>query len=193
VEVAEWTDEGYEVIAFLLLLPGRARLRVRSQQILRERGRHSWRGLAVATSFPFGFARKIRLFPDPGSRIVWPGADPQDRRHGLEAGSRFGELAPVSGELEAIPPWGDISRVHWPSSAKSTELLARPVRSAEAREVILRWESPGDSLEREIRSAAGRLWSGGSSLVLVHGGQRARVSGLARSMDSLALLPKAGT
>lgn len=192
LEICEWRGDEVEVLAFLLALPGRAEVRVRSRQVLGERGRRSWNGLALATSFPFGFARKIRLLPAAGARIVWPAvsaAASDARREYARAGTP--EVSP--GEIEEIAPWDDVSRVHWPSSARAGRLLARPRRMLqEESEVLLELCPPGEELERRIRKASGAVERGCGRLVLSVDGRRTEVPGKTRALDALALLPKAG-
>lgn len=194
LELCEWRGEQVETLVFLLVLPGRARLRLRSRQIFSERGYHGWQGLAVATSFPFGFARKIRFLPAPGRRIVWAEPAPGSLPGRAEVEARRGAPEFSPGEIEEIGPWDDVSRVHWPSSARSGRLLARPRRHVEEGcEVALELCAPGEELERRIRRAAGEIDRGGSRLVLRDGNKRAEILGRGRALDALALLPKAAS
>lgn len=193
VELLEWSESGFAPLGFLLLLPARARIRVRSQQALPARGRHHWRGLAVATSFPFGFARKIRLLEEPGSRIVWPARPELGADANLQRGRPRPELEMAVGEVEELPPWEDVSRVHWPSTARSHALLARPVRPIEHDEEIrFRFTRPGLEMERAISGAAARLRRPTQTLWLFRDEQSVRYTGAVQALDALALLPRAG-
>lgn len=191
VEILEWTATSEENIGFALYLPARAQLRVRAQQILGERGEHRWRGLVVATSFPFGFARKLRFLRAPGKRIVWP-ARPDDALALAARRSRpRPELEISLGDLEEVGPGDDISRVHWPSSARSSRLLARPVRRIESdEEIIFRFGRAGAEMEKAISTTASLLRRATQSLLLYQGGEVRRFQGAPASLDALALLPK---
>lgn len=193
VEICEWRGKELRPLAFVLFLPGRALVRVRSRQTLRERGVWSWDGLAVATSFPFGFARKIRFLPAPGRRIVWPDLSEAARAGEGEKEGRRGDPEFVAGEVEELGSSVDLSRVHWPSSARAGALLARPQRAlSPSEEVSLDLCPPGEELEYRIRRAASALARAKerSTLVMREGRGRTEISGKNRALDTLALLPK---
>jgi uncharacterized protein (DUF58 family) len=195
IELGEFSEGRREFTAFLLALPGKSSVRVRSRQVVGERGRHRWDGLLAATSFPFGFARKISFLHETGTRLVWPRAEEAGAMRAHEKQSERGELEPVGDELVQVEPWQDASRVHWPISARTGDLMARPVRWNEPqREIWLDLQSPGPEMEASICRAAGALvqgrGAGAEVLVLVSKGERQRIAGHARALDALALLPK---
>ena len=190
VEVSEWgADEA--PLHFVLVLPGRGRLELPTRQVIGERGRHSWKGLTVATSFPFGFARKIRFFSQEGSRIVWPRCRDAAAMHVQTPAAGRGEWEISLGELEEASPGDDLTRIHWPSTLRTSRLQRRPLRRTSAdEEVELRlFPKPAD-LEAKIEEAAFMLRSHSLSLVLVEEAGRRRVLGSSASLDVLALLPK---
>jgi uncharacterized protein (DUF58 family) len=189
LELGEFSGTVREYSAFLLVLPGRASVRVRSRPVMPVRG------LLVATSFPFGFARKIRLISDGGSRIVWPVPLVSGRRPDREERSQRGELEPVADEVVQVEAWQDASRVHWPLSARAGELMARPTRWTEPQEEIhLDLRNPGPEMERAISQATGSLVRNRSAavptLVLMNKSERQKVRGRTRALDALALLPR---
>ena len=189
VELGEWDGEAFRPLQFALAVPRGGSLRLPSGQVLSRRGRHEGQGLALATSFPFGFARKIRVFPGRGGRLVWPRAG----EAASSLGARFGgdEWEVVSGELEETSPWGDLSRVHWPATLRAGKPLARPRRpQTEAGEVHL--HLPAGAAEREARiSTAARSFYEGARVLVVHeAGTAIRVEGNWPSLDTLALLAK---
>jgi uncharacterized protein (DUF58 family) len=195
IEFGEFCEGRREFTAFLLVLPGGARMRVRSRQVVADRGRHRWDGLLAATSFPFGFARKIRFIHEGGSRVVWPRADDPGPVRAHYDRAKRGELEPVGDEVVPVEPWQDASRVHWPVSARAGQLMARPMRwSQPKKEVWLDLRLPGPEMEAAIRRAAGSLVfsraANAEVLVLVSKGERQRIDGHARALDALALLPK---
>lgn len=186
LEVGEWRGQEFHSLQFLLVLPGKAKIRLRSRQILPSRGRHSWDGLAVATSFPFGFARKIRFLLEPNSRIVWPAGAGRARADAEM--DRQGSWEPVLGELSEAP---DYSRVHWPSTLRAGRPLERPRRpESNERLVRLRLPAPGPEREQKIAEAAAQLFAGGAALLLEDGSASSRVEGSWPGLDVLALLPK---
>lgn len=190
VEILEWQGESNTVLAFALYLPGRATLRIRSSQILPERGRHTWAGLAVATSFPFGFARKILHHRQAGSRVVWPHR-PEGNDKVTLAPRPQPELEISLGDLAEVGPDEDISRVHWPSSARAGRLLARPFRRIDSdEEVIFHFSRGGAAVEAAISATAGRLRRATQTLLLFQGKEMKRISGALPALDALALLPK---
>lgn len=195
IELGEFRENRREFTAFLLMLPGNGSVRVRSRQVVSERGRHRWDGLVAATSFPFGFARKIRFLHEGGSRVVWPRAQHPGPVRAREDQAERGELEPVGDEVVPVEPWLDASRVHWPVSARAGQLMARPMRWTEPKhEVWLDLRAPSPEMEAAISRAAGSLVHSRSAnaevLVLVSKGERQRIDGHARALDALALLPK---
>ncbi|MGE3263010.1 MAG: DUF58 domain-containing protein [Bacteriovoracia bacterium] len=191
VEFLEWTETGEQNLGFALYLPGRRRQRIRSLQAFSTRGKHTWRGFAIATSFPFGFARKLRFVEVPGKRIVWP-RRPENESAGLSRSARARPELEVSlGDLEEVGAADDISRVHWPSTARSGRLLARPMRRIESdEEVILHFLRSGPEMEKAISLAAGRLRRATQTLMLYQGKDSRRITGAYPALDALALLPK---
>jgi uncharacterized protein (DUF58 family) len=191
LEIGEYEGRNRELTAFLLFLPAKGRVKVRSRQTLSERGRHRWDGLLIATSFPFGFARKIKTVAQPGSRIVWPAGLDAGKAVSKDKASKRGEIEVVVGEITPVQPWQDASRVHWPVSARVGELMARPQRWTEPREEIwLELRDPGPEMERQIGLAAGALSRRADTLVLLAKGEPQIVQGAHRALDALALLPK---
>lgn len=188
VEVGEWTEEqGFVPVAFQLRLGGGASVSLQAKQILPKRGRHRWTRMAIATSFPFGFARKIRLFGDVGGRIVWPQISGKKNEK-----SQSGELEFLEGELEELDPWGDTTQVHWLSSARVGRPVGRPWRpSRQSAEVqILESDLMNSERERKISEAAGQFHRGEASVLVVVTESGKKVSsGKNQALDALALLP----
>jgi uncharacterized protein (DUF58 family) len=185
LEVGEWKTGRFHPIGFCLALGSKGEARFFSRQVLPLRGRHQWDSLAVATSFPFGFARKIRILGQPGGRIVWPAGAFAERRGGPK-----GEWDWVPGELEEMDIGQDVSRVHWPSSIRRGRLLARPRRPAATNEEVRLILDSHAGLEERISAASGRLQAGADVLLVQQGSARQRVEGAGRALDLLALLPR---
>lgn len=193
VEVGEWREDGEEELLFVLSVPAGARVTLKSRQVLPVRGVHRWSGLTLATSFPFGFARKTRFLSAPGNRLVWPsplGAEEQSAR-GEDRGR--GDHDITLGELEEAPAGADLARVHWPSFARTGKLLRRPLRpNGEAAEVRLQLYPSIPALEQRIREASHALKAPGAVLVLVEERAPRRLYGQTAGNDALARLPKEG-
>jgi len=188
VEIGELIGGRFYPLHFVLQIPRGGVLRLPSSQILLNRGRHQWDGLALGTSFPFGFARKLRLLPQAGSRIVWPMAYDSDV---LPNSSGQGEWEPSEGEIEEVQPWDDLRRVHWPSSSRSDRLMARPRTRQENDElVVLPLDGSAQENEKKIMAASARLQGRAKTLLLFHRGELSRIDGSWRALDALALLPK---
>lgn len=196
VEVGEWDGTKFCSSSFILFLAGKASMRIRSKHIYNSRGEYNWQSLGVATSFPFGFAKKIRFLGASGKRIVWPCsialASKRNRGDLLEV-KKGVEVS--AGEIEEVPQWGDITKVHWPSSSRAVTLQALS-RKAPEEEInfFLEIKSATEELEREIRKIAYgvRVSSGSVSLTIQQGTSRRKFKGKNRCLDALALLPKAG-
>lgn len=187
LELGEWVEGRFVAHAFVpAVLPGDER-RIAAGAVMGERGRHHWDSLAVATSFPFGFARKIRFFGGAGSRLVWPRM--MEGAEALSAPDR-GEWEYLAGELEEMQPFDDVSRVHWASSLRTGKLLTRPRRPSREGEEVHLSLTEKDGREDRIAAAATRLQGQARVLVIEENGALRRVEGAWPALDELALLPK---
>jgi len=193
VELGEWKAGKFRPLAYALHIPAKSAKTVLSQQIFSKRGLHSWENLAVATSFPFGFARKIRLIDKGGKRIVWPRLI-----HGKFTGSPIREVEILEGEIRILPEGEDISKVHWLSSARSTQLMQRPyVIKGSHQELVLSYgELNEPNWEEKIEEFSYQIHKGRADKVKLKGLQdssfRSRtLVGRRASLDGLALLPQA--
>jgi uncharacterized protein (DUF58 family) len=200
VEVGEWRAGRFVPLAYIPRLAPRATGTYESRQVFGARGRHRWDGLAVATSYPFGFARKFRVERGAGERLVWPA---REKGRGLEpesATARQGQLTGIEiadGEVRPYAPDDDCRLIVWPLSARGGEPLVRMHRSAEdSPDVILDARcAPGPEFERRVRAAAQPFYRGGDStsgmlVVLEREGPR-RFHGQRRALDALALIEAA--
>ncbi|RYZ99774.1 MAG: hypothetical protein EOP11_19060 [Proteobacteria bacterium] len=191
VELAEDLPAGEATLLFVLVVPPRGQLKLKSSQTHSKRGRHRWQGLALATSFPFGFARKTRFLPQSGERLIWPAPFAHALTHGRGHDSAKGEWETAPGELEELPEGADLSRVHWPTFARTGKYLRPPLRpQGEALEVRLQLTPKIPELERRIGEASFLLANGPATLVLVNGPHAKRVEGRVSGNDALAELPE---
>lgn len=221
VEVGEWVDGELRLVAFVPYLPGRGTITVDAEIVYPRRGAHRWQGIAIATKYPFGFARKTRIIETPGERLIWPapsemarpgsaGERPDSGRTG-ESGataSRDGARLFSEGEVRPMLPEDDYRYVAWTASALREEPLVRKRSAEENAEfpVLDLRGDPGEEFERRIAGVASRLYRPGArnrapepvdegGLVVVGGTERERrkVFGARQALDLLAVVePRAG-
>lgn len=207
LEIGEWRDKKFERTAWVPALGPRTRITVPSFQSFAERGRHDWEGYALATSFPFGFARKLRIEKEPGSRLVWPALAPpavrrandenQAEQRARRPRKRRGEtLEPVDGEVRLKSPEEDARGVVWTLSARGTDLW---VRKQELPPSNRQWSldlrtARGARFEAELCRVAGKFYksSADGALVMVGRNRRRRIDGRRRVLDELALAQAEG-
>jgi uncharacterized protein (DUF58 family) len=149
IEILEWNGKKFDSLSFVPRIGPNASIKVSSDQKLKSRGVHSWSGFAVATSFPFGFARKLRLIDGPGERLVWPKRDGQLHAKAQEALKRervstAGDFS--EGEVRAASQDDDPRTIIWTMSGRGTEDYARVRKkeSASAQVLLDRREAQSD-------------------------------------------------
>lgn len=198
VEIGEWRGGKLHPLAYLPKLAPGAAVTIPCKAIAGARGTHRWDGLAVATSFPFGFARKILILRDPGERLIWPGRAPglatvREDRSGRQGQRSGGELS--DGEIRTYDPSDDSRMIVWTLSAKGQGPLVR-VRRREQETPRIRLDlraEAGEEFERDVLAAARHFHEsrGGdegfeSILILTdHGGSR-KIRGRIAVLDELA-------
>jgi uncharacterized protein (DUF58 family) len=198
VEIGEWDGKKVLPVAFVPRIAGRSTIVISSSQILPRRGIHHWKGVAVSTSYPFGFVRKLRFMKSPGERIVWPAISTE---HGWKArgtssarGSRLANET-SEGEIRPFTQDDDLRRVVWTMSSKGTGLFIRPQRpEQEDPEVFVDLRSrAGEEFERKVEQAAQPFHllqsqgshNAGSLIVVDHDGKK-RYHGQVAALDELA-------
>ncbi|MFL5814796.1 MAG: DUF58 domain-containing protein [Bdellovibrionia bacterium] len=159
VEIGEWRDEGFFCSAYLPRIEPRAELLVSSKMEFRHRGIHRWQGVAVATSYPFGLARKVRILGGPGERLIWPEKCSSqssrtasgDQGAGGRAGQEFSE-----GEVRAYTYEDDCRSIVWTLSEKGIGPMVRTRKSkqAQARVVLDLRTEPGQEFESAVMRTA---------------------------------------
>jgi len=108
-----------------------------------SRGLLATSGLAISTTYPFGFARKSRIFETPARFVVLPpvaevdlGPRGSGGRGERERSLRIGHGSEFRGLREARP--GDALRdIHWKVSARGDRLIAREWEEEATRVVIV--------------------------------------------------------
>jgi uncharacterized protein (DUF58 family) len=204
VEVGEWKNGRFVPSAFVPFLAPRQSIVISSKQRFDQRGWHTWDALAIATSYPFGFAKKLRILSNKGGRrIIWPeplkGDSSKNRSPNSEGTFKAG-VRIQEGEVRPMTWDDDYRHVVWTLSARGTEPLVRQRRSESQDEKLvldLRTEA-GTSLENRIRDLAqvfysdageeGKTWS----LTLVDWEGARTYHGRKDSLDQLALAQAQG-
>jgi hypothetical protein len=187
IEVGEVRDGKFEPFAFCVFLKSKSVIRLPSNQGIAKRGIYHWDGIGIATSFPFGFAKKIRIEFHSGSRIVWPKLI-QNPAANLNLPTR--ELEVVDGELQELNPWEDVGKVHWPSSGKDGRLYTRPYRNSTTLEEVEFDLEKKDFWEEQISQVASRFSQHARVLILKQKSKAQKVEGKIKVLDALALLPE---
>jgi uncharacterized protein (DUF58 family) len=205
LEIGEWTDRKFHTMAFVPRLGPQSSLVLSSRQTLSCRGVHEWQGLAIATSFPFGFARKILILPSPGKRLAWPAhlaGNPSFKQGDSSTGGSKAGTAIMDGEVRALNYGDDYRLIVWPLSAKGTEPLVR-VRKSEktSPEAVLDLRtSPGEAFETRIRETAHKFYSqehipaktDAGSLTLIDQNGKRQILGSKNVLDELATIQASG-
>ena len=195
LEVGEWNDGEFISLAFFPRIRGNETVRTQSKQEIRKRGTHRWDGFAIATSFPFGFARKIKVVRRPGERIVWPTPLPAKRDSGDhrtgQRGNRNSEIEVVDGEIRKYD-WNDDARMIvanqsfrglGPMVRNRRPILKEPEVVLDVRQL------PGDAFELEIRRASTLFYkSENADLVILQGKGRRKIIGKQAALTALALI-----
>jgi uncharacterized protein (DUF58 family) len=204
LEIGEYTQGEFIPLCFVPRLAPRETLIVPSRQVLPARGIHRWDGLALATRYPFGFAKKVALVPSPGQRIVWPasaGDRPgQSRSDTVARTSGASDLE--EGEIRAYTQDDDYRSIVWTLSAKGMDPVVRNRGSSSRRRdavLDLRME-PGDAFEEHVSRIAGALHAPlrdsdeerGVSLTVQEWGGKRVIRGRARALNELALTQAQG-
>jgi len=190
IEIGEWRDGGFYSLAFIPYIGPKKAARLRSEQILAARGLHQWDGFAIATSYPFGFAKKIKVVKISGNRIVWPKARTSQERKEDSTQSRFGhqrsELEIIEGELRAYDMGDDARLVIAKQSAKGgTPLVRNRRRVMTEPEIYFDLRAPHDEIS--IEKAASHFYqSPHAELTLIDERGRRKYRGQKLALNVLA-------
>lgn len=199
IEIGEWKNGEFRTLAFFPKIRDRETVRARSEQTLVSRGMYRWEGFAIATSYPFGFARKIKVVKNPGERVVWaaPMTFRKKRRDETmgERGNRNPEIDVVEGEVRKYE-WTDDARLILAN--QSDRGLGAMVRN---RRPILREPEvvvdlrtlPGDAFEKSIRVASNAFYrSENADLIFIQAKGKKKINGKQAALTALALADPEG-
>ncbi|MEW6057385.1 MAG: DUF58 domain-containing protein [Bdellovibrionota bacterium] len=200
MEVGEWAGRKLIAHGFVPYLPPKSEIVVSSKWIAEKRGIHKWDGIGCSTSYPFGFATKIRWVALKGERLVWPRrleksgqTDAQGVKVYRTASGDF-----LEGEIREMQPDDDYRHVVWTLSARRGAPVVR-VRKANSRaaEVLLdlRVDRAGDFEERIEKAAspfyASEVEGTQATLILFDGIYRRKIFGISTALDLLATVQPA--
>jgi uncharacterized protein (DUF58 family) len=200
IEIGEWSENGFVGSAYVSRIKPRGELLVDSKMEFPRRGVHRWEGIAIATSYPFGLARKVRVLKAPGERMIWPEKTPSqsniqasgDQGSAGRVGQEFSE-----GEVRAYTYEDDCRNIVWTLSEKGMGPMVRTRKSkqAQSRVVLDLRAEPGPEFEAAVVRAAqafyGRQGNGshdieGSLIVMDETGNRV-FQGKIPSLNYLAI------
>jgi uncharacterized protein (DUF58 family) len=195
LEIGEWKNGVFHTLAFFPKIRGNETARTRSSQEIFHRGTYRWDGFAIATSYPFGFARKIKVVRKPGERVVWPTPISLRRKEGPtsvgERGNRNAEIDIVEGEIRKYE-WNDDARMI--VANQSIRGLGPMVRNRrpvlKEPEIILDLrKDQGEAFENAVRKAASHFYlAENADLILLNGQGRKKVIGKQAALTALALV-----
>jgi uncharacterized protein (DUF58 family) len=158
VEIGEWTQGKQKTIAYIPYIGPLSKIAIKSKQAYSMRGLHHWEGIAIATSYPLGLARKINIHINSGKRIVWPELlthSSKNRTTHPENSARIGSIF-SEGEIRSKTYEDDARMIVWPLSAKGSDPVVR-VRRNESRSAHLVLDLrtiSGEAFEKAVQVTA---------------------------------------
>jgi uncharacterized protein (DUF58 family) len=194
LEIGEWKNGVFHTLAFFPKIRARETTRTRSNQEIFHRGTHRWDGFAIATSYPFGFAKKIKVVRKAGERVVWPTPISIRRKNSAD---RVGERGNRNPEIDIVE--GEIRKYEWTDDARmivanqSIRGLGPMVRNRrpvlKEPEVVLDLRrEDGEAFENAVRKAASRFYQAeNADLILLNAHGRKKIIGKQAALTALAL------
>lgn len=200
VEIGEWKEGKFHHLSYIPKLSGKTSGIFPGNSVFGKRGIHEWQALAVATSYPFGLAQKIKIIPSAGSRLIWPEratelgslsapapGSGQSLRHGLFI---------ADGEVRAMNHDDDSRMIVWTLSAKGTDPLVRIRRSeSEDPQVVLDLTLFTENFEEKVQQTALPFHQQilahdfhGGVLTILRGQGKKKIHGAKQALDELATL-----
>ncbi len=161
VEAGEWQNGQFVPCAFIPLLESGASQTVSPTRSFTKRGRIEWQGLAVQTSFPFGFATKLKWLDQPGQRLVWPSRIKGSRKSHPDHGKTSrGTAEFLDGEIRSVQPEEDFRDIVWTLTLKTGQPVARHRSSKKSvyKPIINLDENSDEAFEKSISEIATELF-----------------------------------
>lgn len=198
IEIGDWAKNKLQPAAFIARIGPKGTIVIASKQKFEERGIYSWQGLAVATSYPFGFARKTRIIENPGERVIWPCkivGQAKTRQSMAMAQGFSGGQEIVDGEVRPYTQDDDSRMIVWSLSLKAKEPMVR-IRKSESSEPEVQLDLRGKSgpdFERRVQMAALPFYlqedqSPAGTLTLIGSDGRRRIHGRNQVLNQLAVV-----
>lgn len=195
VEIGEWKKGKFIPLCFIPQIKGNETVRVKAERVIEKRGVFSWDGFAIATRYPFAFAKKIKVVRRPGERIVWPAKDSgvadQTAMPDSTSGSIRSEPDIVDGEIRTFDSNDDARLIVANQSIRGQGWMVRN-RRAQSRdpEIILDARTdPSEEFERTVRRTARVFYdTDQASLILIQKNSRRTIKGSRNALTALALI-----
>lgn len=157
LEIGRYYKKKWLRIAFCSKLGAKEITQIHTEEDFSSRGAVLWDGFTVSTSFPFGFAKKIRLVPRSGSRLVWP-LKRSSALSGVEGSGSRGRVQSTKrsdDELRSYDSSDDVRKVVWTLSTRDENWVVRSHESEKSGKMIsLRRNVPDAEFEREVLKVA---------------------------------------
>lgn len=199
VEIGEWKDGEFSALAFVAKIEAKETVRVKSEQVIPSRGVYRWDGFAIATSIPFGFARKTKVVKIPGERVVWPssqhGKNEAAPRLDATFGRRSSESDVVEGEVRPYDMADDARMIVAKQSVRGLGPMVRNRRpNFQEPEILLDVrQAPGPIFEKLIRDTAAFFYrTDRGELILIQKQGRKKYTGSKHALNTLALVQAEG-
>ncbi|HUP56434.1 MAG TPA: DUF58 domain-containing protein [Bdellovibrionota bacterium] len=203
IEVEEWSGKESRRLAFIPYLKGRTVTTLPARAVYGWRGEWSWDGIAVSTTYPYGFLKSVAPYKRDGKRIVWPAA----AGGGAPGGSRLegqsqspGGSAVLEGEVRPMNYDDDVRSVVWTLSSRGGDLMVRmraSDRHLEGLTLDLR-TAGGPDFETRVSALATRVYelpandTEAVGLTLVDWEGKRHLRGRTRVLDCLATIRPLG-
>ena len=195
LEIGEWKDGEFRSLAFFPKIRGLDTARARSEQEVPRRGTYRWDGFAIATSYPFGFAKKIKVVRKPGERVIWPTPMTIRRKDGNdpigERGNRNPEIDIVEGEIRKYEWTDDARMIVANQSLRGLGSMVRNRRPVlkEPEIVLDTRKDEGEAFENAVRKTSSHFYlAENADLILLNSQGRRRVLGKQAALTALALV-----
>ncbi|MCO5142523.1 MAG: DUF58 domain-containing protein [Oligoflexia bacterium] len=188
IEIGLVQGKKLKPLSFLLYLPRGEKKTIPCHGSNFDRGKVSWDALYIATSFPFGFAKKIRYLSGSGDRIVWPSLDNTYKYKVPEDSLMVGDEE-MTGQVAVIDWSKDARRIHWPTSSR----VGLPVEVSrgqlnEKRFFTLDLLKQKNNVEKAISKAASLVFYKNYQLILIDTNGCRKYENHIRALNELSLV-----
>lgn len=195
LEIGEWKDGRFSSLAFFSKIAAGETVRTQSKQLISQRGYYRWDGFAIATSYPFGFAKKTKVVRERGERVIWPASLASRKISGDpdtgNRGNRNAEIEIIEGEIRPYE-WTDDARLIvanqsfrglGPMVRNRRPVLKEPEITLDVR------QGASDEFELAVKKAAAPFYrSESADLILIHANGRRKIVGKLAALSALALV-----